>query len=332
MRRAVVVVVALVTPGLGWAPVGAAASVAVTEYQGVACPTATSCVAVGVDASGDLVAARLDAAGSPGPVSVSPSAMYPSGAPACPSAATCYAAGTDANNDGTVTPIAVATGHVGTPQEQDATIGEYHGMACATPTTCYAAGVSKGDVSGDAEYSVVTNGRPGRAVAIPGSGSSSGMQAACPPSASSCLVVGNYGTSGFVAIVSGPKVTALETITAYAYSVACPSASQCVIVGSHSLGSDPAFVTFDPVTGALGHVTAAHGAAGTFDGVACSSDQSCVIVGSGQTGGEWLALTSGRPGPVHATTAFLYGVGCGKGGPCYAAGSEKGVGVVLRLP
>ncbi|HTW10083.1 MAG TPA: hypothetical protein VME46_21450 [Acidimicrobiales bacterium] len=332
MRRPLGVVVVLVAAWLGWAPLGAAAGVVVTEYQGVACPTATSCVAVGVNEAGHLVVTLVGAAGRPGETSVSPSAMYPSGAPACPSVATCFVGGTNAGNDGTVTPVTMSSGHLGRPQAQDTTIGEYRGMACASATTCYAAGVSKGDVSGDAEYSVVTHGRPGPAVAIPGTGPSSGMQAACPPSASSCLVVGNYGTGGFIAVVSGSKVTALKSITAYAYSVACPTLSQCVIVGSQSLDSGPRFVTFDPVTGALGPLMAVHGATGTFDSVACSSAQSCVIVGAGQTGGEWLTFASDRPGPVHATAALLYGVGCGKGGACYAVGSEKAMGVVLRLP
>ena len=106
-------------------------------------------------------------------------------------------------------------------------------------------------MTGEARYSVVTDGLLGPAVAFPGTGLSSAMSVACPGS-SSCVVVGNEETNGFAAVVSGSKVKTLKTIGEYAYRVACPTPSNCVIVGSKSLSATPTYLSFDPVTGAVG--------------------------------------------------------------------------------
>ncbi len=133
-----------------------------TSLHAVACPTATTCLAVGYDSvSPGLVQGRGILVpiinGVPGAVEEVPGVVSLDGV-ACSSATSCLAVGS--NPSGQPVMVLITNGTPGVPVVSGAGAYVLSGVACPNATTCVAVG-----------YNVVvpiTNGTPGAAVTVPG--------------------------------------------------------------------------------------------------------------------------------------------------------------------
>ncbi len=194
----------------------------------VACPSATTCEAVGGNASGLGVVVPINN-GTPGTPQVVPGVLPGTGlyGVACSSATTCEAVGFNAADQGVVVPITN-----GTPGTVQVVPGAafLDGVVCPSPTTC--------EASSQGLLMPITNGIPGIPQVV------SGIEALACASATTCEAVGENtlgeevvmpiknGTPGTAQVVSVNENLVTENLRA----VACPSPTTCVAVGSTALG------------------------------------------------------------------------------------------------
>lgn len=164
------------------------------EFSGVACPSASSCVAVGQQLGGGVIVPIAD--GRPGRVSSLPDAF--SGV-ACGSRSFCVAVGW--SGEGTVVPI--TNGIAGAAR--DAPGARLSGVACANASFCVAVGQST--VFADQGTVVpITNGTAGRPRATP---RTVGLSAVSCPAPSSCVAVGDVDVVVLSTSTSRPTRTRL---------------------------------------------------------------------------------------------------------------------------
>jgi hypothetical protein len=227
---------------------------ATQSLLGAACPSATTCEAVGAfsqavnDApsylppvwyQGTDPAVMTVTNGSPGPVQIVPPYATEIPAPgvslvsvACPSVTTCEAVGGTAG---------VATITNGSPGPLAYTMnGPLHqalGVACPSITSCEEVGVmpvAPGVYEGGVEP--ITSGSPGTGQPVPGTAVLSGV--ACP-TATTCEAVGaNASGQGVVVPITGGTPGPVQVVpgTSQLNGVACPSATTCEVVGGGSSG------------------------------------------------------------------------------------------------
>jgi hypothetical protein len=288
---------------------------------GVACPTATTCEAVGDGASGEILVPITD--GIPGaPIPVP--GTYELRGIACESATSCVAVGDNATNVGVVVPISGATPGAPIPVPgtsyiqsvacQSATsctavggpivpiTGTTPGtptfvpgstltaIACQTPTSCTAVGE---DRTSFADIVVpITNGTPGAPVTV--SGQSGGLDGIACQSAIACTAVGvndhNFGV--VVPINDGMPGTSFRRYTQF-QGVACETITACEGVGPSGV-SQKVFVV-PIVNGTPGHAIPAPTDFGhaSLNAVACGSATGCEVVGT--TGYNGLVVASCTP-------------------------------------
>jgi hypothetical protein len=249
--------------------------------HGVACASATRCVAVGNDASLDGVVVPITdgVAAAPRPV---PGVAFEG--VACPSATTCVATGSDRSNQGAV--VTIIDGIPGAPQLVAGT-AVFYSIACPDPTTCLAVGFGNSGAIHGVVVSV-TNGTVGIAQTILGSISLSGV--ACGD-AKSCEAVGGVNASNpagistqqgiVVPITNGTPGTAQAVPgSSGLVGVACPSADMCEAAGINYLangqGNQAVVATIRNGTPSGAQVVA--GQIGIF-GVSCASTAVCELVG-----------------------------------------------------
>ncbi|HMK96355.1 MAG TPA: hypothetical protein VK425_02350, partial [Acidimicrobiales bacterium] len=102
----------------------------------VACPTSTTCYAVGADHTAGMIAPITD--GTPGTAEDVSGTLELTGV-ACPNSTTCYAVGENQNTEGQVVPI--TNGSPGAAETVSPGSGDnLYAVACATSGTCYAVG------------------------------------------------------------------------------------------------------------------------------------------------------------------------------------------------
>jgi hypothetical protein len=309
-------------------------------FFGVACPTATSCFAVGDGGSGEVVLPITD--GIPGTPIPVPGAYELRGI-ACESATSCVAVGSNAANVGIVVPI---TGTApGVPITVPGTIS-VDSISCPSATGCTAVGTAAGTVDGVVvpiagrvpgspvfvspirlraiacqtatsctavgdnnfpSYAAVvlpiTNGTPGAPVTVPGVGA--GLDAIACQTASTCTAVGN-NESNFgvvVAVVNGMPAPAVKPPRYAAFfGVACESAATCEGVGQTGFTQKGAVVTI--VNGQPGLPIAAPGdfAHPSLNAIGCMSATSCEVVGT--TGYSGLVVSSCTPAAARGCAAL----------------------------
>jgi hypothetical protein len=298
--------------------------------NGVACPTATTCEAVGDSGSGEVLV--LISNGIPGhPISIP--GTYELRGIACESATTCIAVGDNAANVGVVVPIVDATPGVpitvpgtsyiesiacqsqtsctavggpivpitGTTPGTPVTAGNASlaAIACQTATNCTAIGLDR--TSYASVVVPISGGTPGPAVTVPGQpfADASSSAIACP-SPLACTATGindqNFGT--VVAIQNGIPASPITRRIQFV-GVACESATSCEGVGPSGV-SHKLFVV--PITGgAASRSVPAPGSFphGSLNAAACVSATNCEVVG-----------TTGYSGLAVATCIQATGQGC----------------------
>ncbi len=303
---------------------------------GVACPTATTCEAVGtnylgsgLDKPGVVVPITNGIPGTPqiaGGTQGLPSV-------ACPSATTCFAVGGDFPSGGVVP---IVNGISGTPQEVAGTTYLYS-VACPSATSCLAVGYYQmafpptGMVQG--VVVPITNGISGTPQVVSGTSVLSGM--ACP-SATTCEAVG-YNALGQVVVVpitnGTPGTAQVVAGTSFLSGVACPSATTCFAVGYNEIGQGSEGVVV-PITNGIPGTPQVVSGIEDLGSVACPTATTCLAVGTNNSGGVLVPITNGIPGThlVVAGTTSLAGVACGSASTCEAVGHGNGIdGVVVAV-
>jgi uncharacterized repeat protein (TIGR02543 family) len=292
-----------------------------TQLEGVACPSATTCEAVGYNSTPEGVVVPITS-GVPGsPVTVSGTSELLG--VACPSATTCEAVGYNSSDEGVVVPI--TSGVPGSPVTVSGT--EFlNGVACPSTTTCDAVGATQVTV-GVSLVSIglvvpITSGVPGSPVTVSGTAQLFGV--ACP-GATICEAVGatqvtvdNVLTLTGVVVpitsgVLGSPVTVSGTFELD--GVACPSTTSC------EAGGDGVVV---PITSGVPGSAAAVSGTGQLYGVACSSATTCEAVGT-DGDGVVVPITSGVPGSAvtPSGTYELDGIVCPTTTTCEAVGDNS---------
>ncbi len=334
MRKVVATLAAsLAAIGLSWIPAGvlrAATSGAVEvvaaadNLRGMACPTPTSCLAVGNNPSGSLGVVVPFSNGVPGVAQVVPG-VYRLEAIACTGSSTCLAVGSSTGPSATAVVVPVVTGVAGGAQPVvGADLGLY-GIACPTPTLCVAVGANG---ASQGVVVAITNGTPGTAQIVAGAGELAGVDC---DTATTCQAVGTdlAGDEGVIVPIddatAGPAVDVPET--AGLIGIACPAVSQCEAAGVNAS-------TQGVVTSVVGGIPAwpqvVPGAAYLLD-VACATPFLCETAGfSASATAVADSLSDGVPAPVQAVpgAAALLGVICPDSSVCDVAGvnsSSQGV-------
>ncbi len=294
--------------------------------SGVACGSATSCIAVGAGGAGSVVV-PLAADGTPG-TAIAAQASFLQGV-ACGTATSCVAVG----GTGIGSVVTIDNGTPGTLQTVSGT-QELGAVACASASTCLALG----SVFPGGEVVVpIVNGTAGAAETLPGP--TVALDAIACPTVTSCIAVGAGGV--VVPLSPGGTPGTVQTVpgTSDLEGVACPSATSCIAVGASSSGAVVVPLSAGGTPGTVQAVAGTH----TLRGVACTSS-SCVAVGDVCTGASCLmnndfagqvvpVAADGTPGtPITVTgTEDLTGAACTSATSCVAVGANSANGVVVPL-
>jgi hypothetical protein len=282
------------------------------EILGMACASASHCVAVGLEGS----VATVDD-GVHGAVETIAGAGTLNGV-ACMSATTCVAVGDGADGTGGIVVtlarrgaapwtstsvqhvthglngvacpstsgcVAVGNGVVvisnGTPgavQELPAGV-TLNGVACATPDACEAVGtVDAADGNGPAVWAPITNGVIGAMQHVNGS---EVLEAIACPTLTTCLAVGEAnGYAGLVAITNGSAGALQQFADIYdAYSISCPTADLCAVAGYATGGIGPAQAVVALHQGRIGASRILEGGS-AYPEVVCPAADACLVAGS----------------------------------------------------
>ncbi len=299
----------------------------------VACPSATTCLAVGSGPfqGATAVASVAGGAWTWGPLTPSSGDagnFFSWSAVACPSATTCLAVGAD-NTAGVVTTATLAgstwtwTPAIEVPSDASGS-GSLTGVACPSATTCLAVG-GDGNSLGIVDQASLTSAgwtwSPATSLLPPSSGAGTLSAIACP-SATTCVAVGTDGSEGVAATATsgaagwtwspevrvdlGQASPGLGGLNA----IACPSATTCVAVGSDN--SDA--VTTKGTADATGWtwtpeviVTPDASGGGELTGVACPSAMICVAVGSTIANGDVASQQTGGVYSAEIATGSVTG-------------------------
>ena len=260
--------------GVGTWSAGTAPGITLTSLSQLACPSATTCVAVGLGKSGTttspiVISGVTGLPGLAGPLSwtadTEPGTTLTSlGSITCPLATKCLVAGTGSvgTQTGALILYGAPSGPLATefPLDTGATIGSITQVSCPSATACYLIGSSTGgpELFTGTINATATSADSWTSDALPGSVSALN-QIVCP-AATSCLVNAS-GTD----VNGGPLATLVATTDGTAWNgVSLPSADNALY----------------------------------FDDIDCSSGASgtCAAVGSTLTGSVIVSSTSGPSG------------------------------------
>ncbi len=262
---------------------------------GVACGSATSCVAVGLDFAGSfppgtaVVVPITD--GIAGPPQHLPDAMvlrYVT----CPSATSCFALGRTNDVQGVLVPI---THGVAGPTQVVAGTDYLNAIACPSPSTCVVAGGLNFATGGFVV--TVTGGTAGPAQRIAPNLSLDSI--ACTDT-SHCVAVGygSDGSGGVVAVVDG-VAGPYQAVPGVGFLGGVACSTSCVAVGSDSSFNFDAIV---PISGGVPGSAQYTGGASVLWQLACGAG-GCLAVGDGSPGlkGGFLAI---RPAATPALSTL----------------------------
>jgi len=213
--------------------IGSAAQISsVQAVTGVACWSATSCVAVADTAKASAVVSLSSGLVMSVKPTVAADGTFES--IACGAPGRCEIASflnpTSSASSGLL--ISFDNGIAGPAQRVATTVGLW-GVACPTVTRCLAVGLIRTQDVSDFEgvFLTVASGRPGSVVAVPGTGDLFGVSCTsthCEAVGAKTLDKGGVATA-IVGTTTG-KVEA-DTRASYFSSVACPTAGACIAVG-----------------------------------------------------------------------------------------------------
>jgi hypothetical protein len=279
----------------------------------VSCPTATTCIAVGIDNSQQVATSIGTVSGGTWTWSAETQAGNGYGeltAVSCPSATSCVAVGFNSNRNN-ITIAGTLSGGVWTWSAESlvpgqSSQGELTGVSCPTTTTCVAVGYES---SNNTYQSVTTVG----------------------------TLSGGAWTWTAQSVVT-PDATGYGRLNA----VSCASATSCVAAGydgSLQNGSNQSITTVGALSGGAwtwtteSPVSADASGAGYLYGVSCSTATTCVAVGfdagaqsittSGTlSGGSWTWTADTVITPDSFGFGDLYGVSCSSATICVAVGQD----------
>jgi hypothetical protein len=279
----------------------------------VSCPSATTCIAVGIDNSQQVATSIGTLSGGTWTWSAETQAGNGYGrlnAVSCPSATSCVAVGFNSNRNN-ITIAGTLSGGAWTWSAESlvpgqSSQGELTGVSCPTTTTCVAVGYES---SNNTYQSITTVG----------------------------TLSGGVWTWTTQSVVT-PDATGYGELTA----VSCPSATSCVAVGydgSLQNGSNQSITTVGALSGGAwtwtteSPVSADASGAGYLYGVSCSTATTCVAVGfdagaqsittSGTlSGGSWTWTADTVIVPDPSGFGDLYGVSCPSATTCVAVGQD----------
>jgi hypothetical protein len=301
----------------------------------MACPSATTCYAVGRRPNQAGVALSTTDGGATWVTHSLPAGIFSPGAVACPSAASCYvvAASSPALTHGRIA-VTVDGGATWTTQTLPPATPGLSGVACPSTATCYAVGGVNHAVEATTNGGATWTSQP-----LPATSKDQLTAVSCPAT-TTCYVVGNAFTGNYGGLVfatsdggsrwvkkalPGNSFGALE-------AVACPSVSTCYVAG---VGGGPGLVAVTSDGGATWTVTNESGHP-AVRGVASASSTTCYAATQGGSGGWYtgvvLATTDsgaqwGSQGVPPGITS-LTGIACPA--TCFATGSgENAAGAVI---
>jgi hypothetical protein len=289
----------------------------------IACPSSSSCLAVGVNASnteGAIVPITNGAAGPAQSVTGTDGLI----GIACSSGSTCFGVGETSFPNGVI--VQIVNGTAGAAQTIAGTFS-LNGVACASSSTCFAVGTNSSLTIG--VIVPITNGKAGAVQTVAGTRFLNGI--ACP-SSSTCYAAGENGafsgvtvpiingTPGVVQIV--PGATSLEGVT-------CASSSTCFAVG----GSTSIGVIVAIVNGIAGTAQTVSGSLDLVD-IACPTANTCFATGqSSGPIGSVVAIANGTSSGVQTVkgTSGLGGIACPISTTCFAVGGTNSIGFFVPL-
>jgi len=335
--------------GTAWSIVAAPSGSSESQLAKVACPSTTSCLAVGHYATattGRTLTEQWN--GSSWTFVASPNATGAIKSSlegvSCPGATSCVAVGSSSDQTGATKTLAAqwnGTSWTIIPSPNPAAVvtSDLEAVACATTADCYAVGHSF-DGSVNKTLAEHWNGTSWSIVTSPNRNGSGDLHGVSCPSATSCFAVGESssktlvehwnGTSWSLMTTPNPTGTAFDLLN----GASCTSPTSCFAVGEwvsgstgHTLverwnGTSWSVVSSPnpPLTGAMEAI---------LNSVSCPSSTSCSAVGTNLAdtdktlverlnGTSWSLMTS--PNPTAAINSDLSGVSCPSPTNCDAVG------------
>jgi hypothetical protein len=309
------------------------------NIETTACPSATTCVALGSNSSGQGVVVTIDI-GASGAADTFSTQVFPAltfadseySGIACASSTSCVAFGmsNDSNSYAELVPITIgSTVTVGTPQVVSG-IFALNAVACASSTSCVAVGETQWDGSGVVvPFTIGTTDTVGATLVPSGTGTYGGIgefTGVTCPSATTCEAFGGNGLGYLMPITIGVTdtvgVTQSVPGTTQIRNMVCASATSCEAVGGAS-----AIAVSIGTTDTFGTVQAVSGSPYLL-GVACPSATSCEAVGQASGGqGVVVPLVGGIPGvpEIDAADYELIAIACPSATTCVAVGGDSSV-------
>ena len=318
-----------------------------TNYlNDIACPSTTTCYAVGASNSNSGAILATTNSGSTWTTQTVPSGTYYLKAIACPSTTTCYAVGENSSGSGGAIILATTnSGSTWTTQTVPSGTEFLYGIACPSATTCYAVGaivIYYGSSAFDYGYILATtnSGSTWSAQTVP-SGTSYLTAIACP-STTTCYAVGensSYDGGTILATTNSGSTWSAQTVpsgTRFLNGIACTSTSTCYAVGQNSSLDGGIIFTTTNSGSTWSSQTVPSGTRSLF-GVACPSARTCYAVGENSSSSGGIILVTTNSGSTWSTqtvpsgTALLSGIACTSTTACYAAGAGAGTvgGLIL---
>ncbi|HYA44810.1 MAG TPA: Ig-like domain-containing protein [Acidimicrobiales bacterium] len=338
-----------------WKLTPSSSEVGGASLDGVSCPSATSCVAVGSYVEGTTSQALVETMVG-GSWEVTPSPDRGSGSNqlsgvSCPSPVSCVAVGWYQAEVGAARQTLIETltngslAALGSSPNRSAGDNELNAVSCSSAASCVAAGDYNGGGQVRVLVASLADGAWSATTSSPDYGTEANdLLAVSCPSASSCVAAGHYD--------SGPTVLGLiETMTAGTWTltspyvfvphaqlngVSCVTSGTCVAVGDY-YGAKGNLLTLveTPASGSWAVVPSPNSSSSEnhLEGISCPAAGSCVAVGyywkagAGYRtlievllGGSWRAI----PSPNAGSSSMLEGVSCTGPRTCTAVGEYTG--------
>lgn len=316
---------------------GAGTVPGINVLLGAACPSGSTCVAVGNGGSNDttgksVVINAVSGAVNPWSGGVNNEAFT---AVACvDNTTTCLAIAQDA-----IATVSTSGGTLrvtATPKPPTGGIVALGSIACASTSDCYAVGFQGPRLSSQAI-----------AVQLSGTGSikktiidkGSGIGAIACPTSTHCFLSDYQRPNIVIQEVTGTTISAGHNMPAktYVQAISCFGTAICYALGGNS-SATPAVTNelfpLNTTTGAPGAAITVHGFNAT--GIACNSATRCVLVGftgSGSTAkfGD-VVINTGKAGtPTNLPGTSLSGVACSSSTVCFGVGMLKGTAIVDKF-
>ena len=325
--------------GTAWGFAGPVAGGSQSQLEQVACPSSTTCFAVGSYLNGvgttKTLIERWD--GTSWTIVPSPSSAWRitsvlSGI-SCASETSCFAVGRYEVGYGARTLIEQWDGTswsiVASPNAAGGAYSSLSGVSCPSSTRCIAVGGTLVEEWNGTAWAVSS-----------GAAGSGFLSSVSCPTVSSCIAVGSSSSSAtFVRSWNGtswstvPSPNPVGAYSTFLVSVSCTTSSDCAAVGyAFSNGGVSALVErWNGTTWSIETTPNPAGSTTLLYGVDCASATSCFAVGT-QSGGpgtlveEWNGSTWAIvPSPNRAGTNFdqLKGVSCVSATSCVAVGSAQ---------